>query len=420
MTGQYNEVIKEATKLGYMDAPVGDFLEALSHNNKTTGAKWLDNANRAASYLSTKSEQHAREISFLSAYDLFKNAGGNGHRISMAAANDMANRVIGDFRIGGKADVFKGVVGTPLGLFQTFAINYFQNMYKDIENKQIKALMTRLSTQGFVFGGSSLPGYDFFNEVMFANYDGTKSPEQIIKGAESKGFSDLLLYGTLSNLPKMLGGDGIALNTRGEMQLPKMLTPMQLGQTPVASMATRTLSLISDGLGTLAQTGEIGIDQLRESAVNAIGVSRPIKGALEIAMGYSTNANHDVINDNTRDTMSIIARLAGLKTTSEAEQAKQMSIERTAKLARQAKMNRLSDAVVGAIRNNNLDGERLAGVIEQYISVHGSDSGIKQWFKRAHLKATVSKFDRQMLEAIKKNPRGAEALRFLQVDDGSY
>lgn len=417
MKGGYNDVLKEATKKGYLEAQIGEFYEHLgSPVPKTKKGEWAKKLIDKSGYVSMRAEKDARTFAFLTAYEMFHGIAGNGKHISMAAANDMANKVIADYRPSQKGELFRGATGIPLGLFQTFSVNYFEKLYSAIENKDVRSLATRYATQGFVFGGSSVAGYDFFNEVFFNNYDNSHNPEQWLTENTDKGTSDLLLYGTLSNLPKLLGLDGIALYTRGELQTPKVLTPYNLDSTPVVQMATRSKNALSQGFGALMQEGGLGIDALRENAILATP-SRPLRGIMEIAQGYSTNLNGDLMEEDTRKLTSIIARSAGLRPMQEAKEAKALWLSRQGELARRARKISLRHAAVAAFRSGKVDDVKLGEILERYIAEGGSPRGARQWLKEVVMKAQFNRFDRELVKALKKDPRSKDALRFLGVSE---
>src|SRR5690606_21294828 len=74
-------------------------------------------------------------------------------------AHRFANQVIGDYRSVNKPVVFQGAAGMPLGLFQTYAWNYYQRMFSYIEAKDVRSAVTQFGMQAAIFGGVTVPGY---------------------------------------------------------------------------------------------------------------------------------------------------------------------------------------------------------------------------------------------------------------------
>ena len=266
-----------------------------------------------------------------------------------------------------------------------------------------------------MFGAEAVPGFDVLNEAVLSNYDGTQRPSELM--AQNKDLGALMQFGTLSNLPKLLGAsDGIALHVRGEMQTPRNLTPLSLSDTPAVQMFSRMRNVLSDGVSAFMSQGDVGgFDALQESLVLAMP-NRPLRGAMEIVQGYATNAAGDIVEEETRDTMSVVSRLVGLRPLQEAQKAKALWENREADLSQRERIATLKRAVVANIRDDGtVDAEELGKIFERYIAYGGSQSGFKAWFKNAAVKATQEKFSRDMIKELKRNPRSAEALRFMRV-----
>lgn len=419
MNGNYRDVLKEASDLGYTNAHVAEFIDDIATPAQGKVKKAWRSFDKYAGLASTKSEEYARTIAFLTGYELFHGVGKQGKRISMAAANDLANKAIADYRPHQRAEIFKGASGIPLAMFQTFAINYFQRMASAIESKSHRALFTQLGTQAFVFGGQALPGFDMFNEMMFSNWDGTQRPEDLLKHGFEGNIGDLLAYGTISNLPKMFGADdGLALYTRGEMQIPRNVTPLNIFNTPFFSMVGRSKQALTDGFKAALQNPEVGGGHaLREAAIYSVP-NRPIKGMLEMFQGYSTNRNGDIVADDLKMNFQGVARMVGMKPVREAEQAALMWRDRQTQLAQRAKIKSLRASVEALQRSGKtLDGDKLASVMEKYIAYGGSPEGFKGWYKRTLMKAQFSKFDREVLRKLGTNKRGIDVQRYLELTD---
>src|SRR3546814_19190623 len=88
--------------------------------------------------------------------------------------------------------------------------------------------------------------------------------------------SDILLYGTLSNLPKLFGGDGASVYTRGDTNVRLPVVNM-----PSASTAARIYSGVTTGWDALVNSTE-GLTAQQGAALlsNMLG-NRALAGLLE-------------------------------------------------------------------------------------------------------------------------------------------
>jgi len=416
LRGEYKDIIEAAVKAGYADAPIGEALNHLGAvPGKTSKAKEWAEKLLTLGGITEKTEKWTRVMAILHGYELAKQAGRIADDgVALAFGNDFANKVIADYRPSVKPEVFKGILGMPLGLFQTFSINYYQKLFHGLENKAAKTLATQFGTQAAMFGFEGLPGYDLFNQYLFANYDQSRDISETIRGNSSPGMAALLLYGTAANIPKLFGADdGLAINTRGAMFSPRNTSILKLEDSPFYSIVSKTIKTISGAVGVLTQEGPIDSKRyLQEALINA-SVNRPLRGMLEIAQGYSTNSYGDLINDNTRSFMSIVARSIGLKTQREAALASITYKERQGRLARQAYARKLGLSVIGTIREDgSLDRDRLMEVHEEYIANGGTEKGFRIWYKNLLKKATISRPERDVDKLMKHDPTGKSLLRY--------
>ena len=69
-----------------------------------------------------------------------------------AFAHDIANKMIANYSPANRPEIFQGALGAPIGLFQSFVMNYYQRIFRYVETKDWKALSTQLATQSGLFG----------------------------------------------------------------------------------------------------------------------------------------------------------------------------------------------------------------------------------------------------------------------------
>jgi hypothetical protein len=62
-----------------------------------------------------------------------------------------------------RPEIFQGALGAPLGLFQSFMINYYERLFRYTETKDYKRWPTSYATMAGLFGVQSVPGWQQFN-----------------------------------------------------------------------------------------------------------------------------------------------------------------------------------------------------------------------------------------------------------------
>lgn len=401
MRGDYDEVLKEATAMGYVDSAMAEYIQDLVKPSRTpTGAaikKMID----ATGKIPVHSEEYARTISFLTGYEFFSVAGKQPKHIAMAMANDLANKAIADYRPHQRGQPFKGAAGIPLAMFQTFSINYFQRLVSHVEDKAWGTVFTQLGTQAFMFGGQGLPGYDYFNETLLANWDQTRRPEDMFDMVENPTLASFLKYGFVSTLPMLAGAEsGSAIFTRGAMQTPSLPLPLNYKDTPLGNTVTRLYGGISNAVQAVA-AGTGGWDAAREGLIYSMP-NRPLRAMLESGIqGYGTDKYGNVIDREITDFSSGLAAFTGISTARSQEKIRMLSRDAQTKLAQRNARSRLTSNLVAAYRSNGKAGltdDQMSDVITSYMASGGSPAGIRSWFKNAYMKANYSKFDRRAIE----------------------
>lgn len=423
--GDYADVLVEAEKRGYLTAHVSEFMGELSGPVRKDGVgKIVDLAKRGIKQPTQWSEDFARKFTFLMGYELFSGVGKKGRHIALAAANDFANKAIADYRPSQRSEMFRGAAGIQLGLFQTFGINYLQRLAVGLENKQARAVFMQAGTQAFVFGMNGVPGWSAFNESVLSTWDHTARPEDNFRAMENKGLSDVFLYGTLANLPRMLGLEPISLHTRGEIQAPRVNNLQGWSEVPAAVMGKNFLTTIGSGLGAVTGYGDMGSQRFYESLALA-SPNRPIRGVIErFALGYSTNKYGDITSgpqDEFNSFMGTVSRVMGLRPMDEIKRADALWRDSQTKLARRNKMDRLRQVVAAHLRSGKgITGDQAAMVIEDYIAYGGNPKYVRSWLKRLVMKSAISKFDREMMKKLNSSQRGRDVVNFVtSVDDAN-
>ena len=424
--GDYADVIKEAEEDGYLTAHVAEFMNSMSGNVSKT--KSMQMLNDAAGYLTRPTqwaEDFSRKMSFLVGYEMFNQVGQQGRKISLAAANDFANKAIADYRPGQRSELFQGAAGIQLGLFQTFALNYLQRLGVALENKQAGALLTQVGTQGFMFGAGSLPGWSIVNDYLLSTWDHTARPEDNFSQMEADGFADIMLYGTLANLPKMLGFEhGLSLYTRGEIQTPRVVTAMNWSETPGFTMAQRFYQMAGEGMRAVAQEGGLAEQKFYESMVLAMP-HRPTRGMMELfGLGYAPNKYGDVVSgdeEEFRGFIGMTSRIMGLRPMMENKRANAMWRDTQMKLAQRKKMEALRESVKAAMRTNGgIDPTQIAQILESYVAYGGKPANLRGFLKRAAIKSEKSAYALRLEQMLRSGERGRELMNFVESVDDAY
>ena len=406
-------VMDRASARGYFNQNVAESMRALTDPGKNYYQNLIDKYAEIVSFLTDRTERFSRAFSFMHFYkfgkDKLKIADEN---LLFAFAHRQANENIGNYAPNNRPRMFQGAVGMPLGLFQTFVWNYYQRLFKYVENSQHRALGWQYFAQAAVFGASTVPGYREFTDFFASNYDGTANPAEALERRFGTETAEWFLYGTLSNLPKLLGADdGVALYTRGDVNVrrpPTIFTPQD----------TPGWQVVSNGLQGMGKT----IDMFREQGFSAqriaeimsvYSTNRTVKGLTQIGLGYAVDRRGQLIEDDTREGMALAARLAGMRTLKEGRKIEAHGRMRNTQFSQRQRMLRLRDNLRSNIRGGNLDEATINDMVANYIRYGGRPENIPQFLGEQFMASKVDKTLLELLKIVNDPTRGYDVQRAL-------
>lgn len=406
-----------ASKAGYFNQEVAELMKTLTHPAEGFSENILSRYGKWTTWLSDKSEYLSRGIAFSTGYNMARRMVGiKNDGDAMLFAHNFANKTIGDYRPNNRPRIFQGAVGMPLGLFQTFAWNYYQRLFSYIENGDIRAIATQFGMQSSIFGAQSVPGWDLFNEVFASNYDGTVNPVDGLQNRfGSNAMVDTLLYGTLSNIPRIFGADdGVALYSRGDVNFQRIPGLWALDKTPAANLIKSTYNIFDRTVAGMRQGGLSGQQMAEILATNSI--SRPIRNIIEMSLGERVDPRGQLIQDDVRSSLSIAARLMGLRTLTEAKQDEAYFRLRSTQFSQMEMMRDLRATTRAAIRSDGgIDEEQIRNSIHRYIQYGGNPNRTWTWLRDQYIAAKVPRAERELVDALQDPTRLYDVQRLLNA-----
>lgn len=406
-----------AANAGYFNQEVAELMKTLTHPAEGFSENILSRYGKWMTWLSDKSEYLSRGIAFSTGYNMARRMVGiKNDPDAMLFAHNFANKTIGDYRPNNRPRIFQGAVGMPLGLFQTFAWNYYQRLFSYIENGDIRAIATQFGMQSSIFGTQSVPGWDLFNETFASNYDGTVNPVDGLQNRfGSNAIVDTLLYGTLSNIPRIFGADdGVALYSRGDVNFQRIPGLWALDKTPAANLIKSVYNIFDRTVDGMRQGGLSGQQMAEILATNSI--SRPLRNIIEISLGERVDPRGQLIQDDVRSSLSIAARLMGLRTLSEAKQDEAYYRLRSTQFSQMDMMRQLREQTRAAIRSDGgIDESDVRNAIHKYIQYGGNPNRMWTWLRDQYIAAKVPRAERELVDALQDPTRLYDVQRLLNA-----
>lgn len=393
--------LKFAQAKGYGDQHVAEIFATMVAPQEGFAAGILRKGVDVVSVVSDKSEKWTRLFAHMMGVNIARKG------LKMENADDIhifahrfANDNIGDYRSNNRPQLFQGAVGMPLGLFQTYVWNYYQRIFGYIENKQIRALAVGEAMQASVFGMKSVPGWREYNAMYTDAMDDQQNAVDAIQNRYGRDMADLILYGSISNIPKIWGPDGMALYTRGDLSDVRLPTPFGFDRTAPYRLASNTVGIVNDTIGQFLDGGQYSHQQQME-IIAKYSINRPLRHVFEIAAGYSVDRRGQVVSRDTRSAMSVSARILAFKPLQEAKQVEAYYTSRQAEFSQMEKRQRLNLGTRALFRSGEVDAKDFRNILRDYIESGGSVDYFGTWLKNSLLIAKATRTERKFLEALK-------------------
>lgn len=419
---RFKELMAKADKAGMLTPEYHELNRSLFAPTETFAQQTMRKIGDASSIISDKSEEFARTLMFgtwvhyaESALKLKRDED------IIAFANRWTDRSVGNYSMRNKPLIFQGAVGMPLGSFQTYLWNFYSRLFQMVEHKQYRALGVQYGMQASMFGLQSVPGYDVFSGIMTSvqgerdnpvdalnrmllNQNGQRDP------ATAYWTSDILQYGAVSWLSQM------AFYSRGDSNISRVPTLMN----PLDAASLSIIGRIAQGFHAAwdANTSTLGLEDSRTLEIIAnYSPSRPLRGIIELGLGYSTDKAGQVINEDTRDALSVAARLAGLKPLYEARAADAYIRDKAAQAQDRERRRRLNDAVGSKIRTNDFKENDLADAWRGFYNSGGRPEYFGKWMNEQMMQANQNRNWAVVKDRLTDPRYGVpDALRLLQSE----
>lgn len=286
---------------GIISDYIGQFLETTdmsqlngSHTYEKVQAKLNDVAGFVSKYSGhTKSEEVAR-FAIADAVREMCVARGIPDKEMWPIISNAVDKVHGNYTAGQRPQLFNGVIGQNVGLFQTYFFNIVQHMTKHIADGSKRQLATMAALQSSMFGAQSIPGFNTLNSLV-AGATGSDSDLYSISDANNPdSWSAYGMFGLASQ------AFGIDFSGRGN------LNPRYASIVPTEFANLATVSTLTGAIGNLYNTvgmlsdGNVTVGAALAHGLAHNGMNRPLQGLGTILQNAATSntGQVDVANVN--------------------------------------------------------------------------------------------------------------------------
>lgn len=370
------ELIKRGAEIGLFKPIVSEATEVLSQSRNlqpgmtTAVEKALES--KLVTFMSKPadaSEAMVRKQAFLTGAYMAKEAyPGISKEGQIIFARDFMDQVIGNYHASQRPVMFQGTMGVAMGLFQTYMLTMAQQIYRNIEAKDFKALAKMMLAQTTIFGTRSLPGYQNISSMIgehFSdqNIDLTTGTYRALPSP----IANLVVYGLPSNI-------GPAITTRGEVQ-PRVPNFFANGikDIPAINMAGQAYQaadrIISAGFGAGDNVGRAVLE-----AVSLQSISRPMARISELFTGTSITRHGEPMYDvklrndsGDLEYRAILSRLMATRPLEEVKAREAYYMKTMYQSMDRAERQKVTDQLKMHLRGGDLNDGVLDKLAEEYM-----------------------------------------------------
>lgn len=338
-----------------------------------------------------------------------------------AYISSFVNRVQGNYISSQRPIVFQGTTGSAIGLFQTYAFNVLQQLFRHMENRDMRTMLTFMGLQTSIYGMNGLPFFDAINQHLIGAASGNEKhlDAYSVLPAANKEIGEWLLYGTASAFP-LFGDKMPALYSRGDMN-PRHLSivPVNPLDIPAVSASIKLFDSIS-GFGKQVVNGaDISTAALR--ALEHHGWNRPLAGFAQVLAGESTTGKGSLVSAaNDMETTSLLthvqermvdfggaARMLGAKPMDEAVALSTLYRNKAYQAMDRARIDALGEVIKTKLGNNQMPtDEELEDFMQDYVKAGGRietfSSSLQRWMRDSN-RSIVNQMSQKLGSTYGKN-----------------
>ena len=312
-----------------------------------------------------------------------------------AYINSYVNRTVGNFMANQRPQLFQGVLGQAISLFQGYQFNMAQNLIRYMQGGDKAAVATLLGLQNTLFGMSGNPAFYALNKAVGnASQDHKDIIDSVFTVAGSKDPTDFtnpakwILYGLGANATQT------SLYNRAHLT-PRFATivPVSVPDIPLVSVTAKAISAFIQSAGDILKGGDV-VNSLLNGLAHQ-GANRPLAGLAQLAAGYRTSSKGDLLSAyNDLSAMTVAAKIAGGEEINRAIALDQY--ERTLAYRKQDidTINSLGQAVKTTMyAGKSPSADQVNSFMNQYVNAGGNPKGFNRWMMNMNKGANQSQIN---------------------------
>jgi len=355
-----------------------------------------------ASIITDTSESMSRRWAHFVGLELADFHGITGMEARHNFARQIANDSIANYDPLNRPEIFQSAFGSMYGLFLSYAQNYYQRMFRWVEDGDFKSIGKSLAIQASMFGMVGMPG---FRQVA-ALFGGEEDGDGLVEGIYKRFgpyVGSVVAQGGFNQITTLVGLPAVAFHTRGDVNLRHPALDFA-GGVPALPVGLEVLKDI--GTGIIDSIGSLVDPKAPNSGRHAAEIlarnmpSRALRGAISVMAlgGQEADAYGNLMSD-TKNAGEVLFRLLGLRSARQQGEIEAYFMDQKAQAIDAERMAPIRAATRALIRDGAYD--KLPQVFDKYLDAGGKPWNYPAWVRGLIKEAQNTRGENKLYQALR-------------------
>lgn len=374
-----------------------------------------------ASIIADTSENWSRQISHFIGLELADYHGIVGLEARHNFARKIANDSIANYDPLNRPEIYQSAFGSMYGLFLSYAQNYYQRLFRWMEEGDFKSVGRNLAVQASMFGFMGLPGARQMADLIGGEEDGEGLVDGIYKRF-GPATGSVIANGGFNQITTIFGLDPVALHTRGDANFRSPAidfassgnVPLPIGLEVLKDVSTGVFEAVGALVNpAIPNSGKYAAENLARNMP-----SRMLRGTISMLVngGQEADAYGNLMSE-TQTASESVYRFMGLRSGRQQAEIDAYFTNQKAMAIDAQRLNGLRAATRALIRTGDFN--RLPEVFDDYVNAGGKPWNYSQWIRGLITEATNTRGENQLLKSM-RGPAHQDLARRIQLYTGAY
>lgn len=373
-----------------------------------------------ASIIADTSESLSRRWAHFVGLELADYHGITGLEARHNFARQVANDSIANYDPLNRPEIFQSGFGSMYGLFLSYAQNYYQRLFRWMEDAEYKAIGRSLAMQASMFGFMGLPGSRQLATLLGGEEDG----EGLVDGIYERfgpAAGSVVAQGGFNQLVTLFGLPPVALHTRGDSNFRHPSLDFATSGTLQLPVGLEVLKDVATGVfevvGKMVDPSDPMTGRYAAEIIARNMPSRMLKGTLSLMAtgGQEADGYGNLMSEN-KSFAEAAYRFLGLRSGRQQAEIEAYFMNQKALAVDAQKMDGVRTATRALVRSGEFD--KLPQVFESYLDAGGKPWNYSSWIQGIIKDASETRGSNQLQRALRSPGQQALARRIEMFTGG--